>query len=166
MSTLLGGGDCGFVSITPVLKNPFPWLDPVYGGTAGSLGRKISGLNCRRGGPLGCGSTITRSVAGCGPSVTVWISELEEMLKCTASPALIVRVPGKNRNQDTFPASWPATTLFLLGWNLASCLAFLTAFAYSEPRARLSALADGIEADFGSTFTLPDIPGCTRQMYL
>jgi hypothetical protein len=51
----------GFVSRTPVLRKPLPWLRPVYGGSAGSLGRKMSGLNCSRGGPLGCGWTMTRS---------------------------------------------------------------------------------------------------------
>src|SRR5689334_5839764 len=151
----------------PVLKNPLPWLEPVYGGSGGgSLGRNMNGLNCSSGGPLGCGCTSTRSCDGCGPNVIVWISEFEAIEKCTDWPALIVRLEGKNRNHATLPASCPATTLFPLGLNLPRRLPAFTAFAYSAMRARLSALADGIVADFGSTFTLPDIPGCTRQMYL
>ena len=84
-STLLGGGDCGLESMIPVLRNPSPWLEPVYGGSTGSLGRNMNGLNCRRGGPLGCGCTITRSADGCGPNVIVWISDFEEIEKCTDS---------------------------------------------------------------------------------
>src|SRR3954471_9338308 len=126
----------------------------------------MNGLNCNSGGPAGCGCTSTRSADGCGPSVIVWISEFEEIEKCTDSPALIVRAAGKNRNHDTLPESWPATTLLPCGSSFARCLARLTAFLYSLTRARRSALADGIVADFGSTFTRPDIPGCTRQMYL
>src|SRR4051794_9828193 len=150
----------------PVLKKPLPWLVPVYGGTAGSLGRNAYGLNCRRGGPAGCGCTITKSGRGCGPNVIVWISEREAIRKRTACPALIVRVAGKKRNQATLPASWPATTSLPPGWKSASCLDCLTAFAYCAMRARRSAAAEATLADFGSTFTLPDIPGCTRQMYL
>src|SRR4051794_17355059 len=150
----------------PVLKNPSPRLDPVYGGSGTSLGRNMNGLNCNSGGPLGCGCTSTRSAEGCGPNVIVWISEVEEIEKCTAWPALIVRVAGKNRNHDTLPEAGPATTLSPLGLNLPRRLACLTALRYSFARARRSALADGIVAGFGSTFTLPDIPGCTRQMYL
>src|SRR3954454_5790822 len=134
----------------PVLKKPSPWFEPVYGGSGGtSLGRNMNGLNCSSGGPAGCGCTSTRSADGCGPTVIVWISELEAIEKCTDWPALIVRAAGKNRNHDTLPESWPATTLFPLGWKLASRLAFLTAFLYSLTRARRSALADGIVADFG-----------------
>src|SRR5215217_1143038 len=150
----------------PVLRNPSPWLVPVYGGSTGSLGRNMSGLNCRRGGPLGCGCTMTRSGDGCGPNVIVWISDFEAIEKRTDWPALIVRVAGKNRNHETLPASWPATTSLAFGLNLASFLDRLTAFANSEMRARRSARADGTSADLGSTFTLPDIPGCTRQRYL
>src|SRR6187397_269267 len=132
---LLGGGDCGLESMMPVLKNPSPWLVPVYGGSTGSLGRNISGLNCRRGGPLGCGCTITRSFEGCGPKVIVWISDFEEIEKCTDWPALIVRVAGKNRNHATLPESWPATTLLPVGSKFASFLERLTAFANSAKRA-------------------------------
>src|SRR4051812_11390165 len=103
---LLGGGVCGLVSMMPVLKNPLPWFVPVYGGSGRSLGRNMSGLNCSRGGPAGCGCTITRSADGCGPNVTVWISEREEIEKCTVWPTLIVRVDGKKWNHDTAPASW------------------------------------------------------------
>src|SRR4051812_13322390 len=119
----------------PVLRKPSPWLDPVYGGSVGSLGRNISGLNCRRGGPPGCGCTITRSADGCGPNVIVWISDFDEIEKRTDWPALIVRVAGKNRNHDTLPASWPATTSFPPGWNPARRLDRLTAFAYWAMRA-------------------------------
>src|SRR5215213_5296820 len=113
----------------------------------------MNALNCKRGGPLGWGWTITRSAEGWGPNVIVWISDFEAMEKCTAWPALIVRVAGKNRNHETLPASFPATTLLPLGRSLASFLDFLTAFANSATRALRSALAAGIVADFGSTFT-------------
>ena len=96
----------------------------------------------------------------------MWISDFEAIEKRTDWPALIVRVAGKNRNHATLPLSLPATTLLPLGRSLARRFEALTAFAYSAKRARRSARADGIAADFGSTFTLPDIPGCTRQMYL
>ena len=108
--------------------------------------------------------------SGCVPMEVERLREIkrlsDEIEKCTDAPALIVRVAGKNRNHDTLPESWPATTLLPLGWNFARRLAFLTAFRYSAMRARRSARADGIVAVFGSTFTRPDIPGCTRQMYL
>src|SRR5689334_9266827 len=129
-----------------------------------SLGRNMNGLNCSSGGPAGCGCTSTRSDEGCGPNVIVWISDFELIEKCTDWPALIVRVDGKNRNHDTLPESLPATTLLPVGLSLPSFLARLTAFLYSLTRARRSALALGIVADFGSTFTCPDMPGCTRQM--
>src|SRR5688500_10081519 len=115
----------------PVLKKPSPWLSPVYGGSTASDGRNISGLNCSRGGPLGCGWASTRSGEGCGRKVMVWISDLEEIEKRTASPALIVRLAGKNRNHATSPLSLPATTSLPVGRSLASRLDALTAFANS-----------------------------------
>src|SRR4051812_50210904 len=100
----------------PVFMNPLPWLDPVYGGSTGSLGRNMNGLNCRRGGPLGCGCTMTRSAEGCGPNVIVWISDFEAIEKCTDCPALIVRVAGGKRKTDTVSSSCPAGPGVFFWW--------------------------------------------------
>src|SRR5829696_4020684 len=125
-----------------------------------------SGLNCSRGGPAGCGWTSTKSEVACGPKDIVWISDFDVIENRTDSPALIVRVAGKNRNHATVALSLPATTLLPLGLSFPSLLAALSAFAYSLLRALRSAFADGIRADFGSTFTRASMPGCTRHRYL
>jgi hypothetical protein len=93
----------------------------------------------------------------------VWISDLDEIEKRTVWPTPTVRLRGKNRNQDTLPLSWPATKVFAGGVNLASCPARLIAAAYSALRAAASARAEGTARPFASTFTVPSIPGCTRQ---
>ena len=131
----------------PALRNPLPWLAPVYGGRVGggSLGKAASGLITNVGGPVVFGTGVMKlfsigAVTESGPNVTVWISKrlCPAIVNVTAWPALTVVVAGNIALIVSLGPVRPTSTCPTGTGTFALALASLTIAAISRLAAAAS----------------------------